>query len=176
MSKNTYSTWSRKEILWWTGGIIVFIGIMGFAIVQSSKPKPPAIGESFPILTSSHISVGASHPPYNSNPPTSGSHYAEPAKWVVYQNELPDEQLVHNLEHGGIWISYKDIDQDTKSKLEALTRQNSGSVVMTPRAKNDMKIVFASWGRMQKFESFDENAMTLFIQANKNRSPEPLAR
>ena len=84
--------------------------------------------------------------------------------------------MIHNLEHGGIWISYKDIDQDTKLKLESLARQNFGSVVMTPRAKNDTKITFASWGRMQKFESFNEEAMSLFIQANNNRSPEPIAR
>ncbi len=166
----------KKEILWWTGGFVIFFGIMGFFIFQKSKPQPPAIGESFPILTSVHIKEGASHETYNSNPPTSGSHYATPANWRVYENELLDEQLIHNLEHGGIWISYKDIDQDTKSKLEKLTRQNSGSVVIAPRIANDAKIIFTSWGRIQKFENFDEEAMTLFINGNKNRSPEKLAR
>lgn len=166
---------SKKEIFWWVGGFVVFFGVMGFLVLQSSKSKPPAVGESFPILSSGHIAVGASHPLYNSSLPTSGEHYVEPAKWIVYQEELPDEQLIHNLEHGGIWISYRDIDQDTKLKLEGLTRKNFGSVVMAPRAKNDAKIIFASWGRLEKFESFDETAMKLFIQANKNRSPEPIA-
>ncbi len=167
---------STKEILWWVGSFLVFFALMGFFIFRSSVPQPPAVGESFPILTSPHISVDATHAPYNSNLPTSGDHYAQPANWGVYQNELPDEQVVHNLEHGGIWISYKDIDEDTKSKLEALARKNSGRVVIAPRIKNDAKITLASWGRMEKFESFDEEAITLFIQANKNRSPEPLAR
>jgi hypothetical protein len=174
MNKNRL--WSIKEILWWVFGLLVFFAISGFVLVQSSKPQPPAIGEVFPILESKHISIGGTHPTYNSNPPTSGEHYVDPADWNVYETELPDEQLVHNIEHGGIWISYKNIDQNTKSKLEALTRQNFGSVIMTPRAKNDASIVFASWGRLEKFESFDEKAMTLFIKANKNRSPEPLAR
>ncbi len=167
---------SQKEILLWVGGLIVFFGIFGFLILRPSKPQPPAVGESFPILASSHIKEGATPAPYNSNPPTSGDHYAEPAKWGVYQTELPDEQLIHNLEHGGTWISYKDIDEETKSKLETLTRQNSGSVIMTPRAKNDAKITLTSWGRMQKLESFDEATITLFIESNKNRSPEKIAR
>jgi len=174
MSKNM--PWSIKEILWWVGGFLVFFGIIGFFIFQESIPQPPATGDSFPILASAHIEEGATHVAYNSNPPTSGDHYAESAKWVVYQKELPDEQLVHNLEHGGIWISYKDINEDTKLKLEALTRKNSGSVVMAPRAKNDAKIILASWGRTQKFESFNEEAMTIFINSNKNRSPEPIVR
>ena len=122
MSKNM--SWSIKEILWLIGGFLVFFGVFGFFIFQSSKPQPPAVGESFPILTSTHIKVDATHLPYNSNPPTSGDHYAQPADWGVYQNELPDEQLVHNLEHGGIWISYKGIDQDTKAKIET-TRANA---------------------------------------------------
>src|SRR3989344_5078 len=52
------------------------------------------------------VAVGASHEAYNSNPPTSGPHYEQPSRWGVSQAELPDEQLIHNLEHGGIWISY----------------------------------------------------------------------
>lgn len=44
-----------------------------------------------------HINVGASHSVYNSNPPTSGWHYENPAGKGIYKKELPDEQLIHNL-------------------------------------------------------------------------------
>jgi hypothetical protein len=165
-----------KRITIWTIAVLV-IGGSGYGLYYlASQPEAQRPGETFPILGQTHIEVGATHPAYNSNPPTSGWHYAKPADWGVYQEELPDETLIHNLEHGGIWISYKDVDQETKSSLEAIGKRYPGSVVVTPRSANDAKIVLASWGRLEKLESFDETQIVDFIKANRNKSPEPLAR
>lgn len=155
--------------------IIVVAAISGliFWSVWEEKNRP---GQDVPIQGREHIAVGAQHPPYNSNPPTSGPHYAQEADWGFYGRELPDEQLVHNLEHGGIWIAYKNIDDATKAKLEALARKYSGSVIITLRLANDVKIALASWGRLEKMDNFDEKRIVRFIKANKNKSPEPLAR
>lgn len=153
--------------------ILILIGGFVYWLILPEKNRP---GESFEVQGREHIEINALHIPYNSNPPTSGPHYAQPADWGVYQKELPDEQLVHNLEHGGIWISYKDIDEDTKAKLEAIGSRYSKSVIITPRSKNDTKIAVASWGRLQKFEQYDEQSIIKFIKANKNKSPEALAR
>src|SRR3989338_5338229 len=105
--------WLKRISIW--GGSVVIVGGLTYLFVGSAqKTEENRPGEPFPIQGRDHIAVGAQHEPYRSNPPTSGSHYAQPADWGVYEQELPDEQLIHNLEHGGIWISYKDIDQDTK--------------------------------------------------------------
>lgn len=65
-----------------------------------------AVGESVPIQGRDHIKVGESHPPYNSNPPTSGPHYENPVSAGVYESEYPDEALIHSLEHGYVIVSY----------------------------------------------------------------------
>src|SRR3989344_2756284 len=121
------------------------------------------------------VAVGASHEAYNSNPPTSGPHYEQPSRWGVSQAELPDEQLIHNLEHGGIWISYVGIDDSTIAALEKIAKSQS-KVIVEPRAKNDAPIVLASWERLLKLEKFDEQIILDFIKSNKNRSPEPFAQ
>ncbi len=133
------------------------------------------VGQSFESQGREHVPLEQASGPYNSNPPTSGDHLVNPAEWGVYQNELPDKQLIHNLEHGGIWISYKDIDPDTKLKLEAIGKANPGSVIVTPRAANDAPIAIAAWTRLEKLTSYDEAKILEFIRANKNKSPEPLA-
>jgi hypothetical protein len=134
-------------------------------------------GVEYPDGGQQHIPVDSTHEPYNSNPPTSGPHYEQPAAWGVYDRELQDEQLVHNLEHGGIWISYKpDIDADTKAKIEDLGRQYPGAVIVTPRAANPHPIEVASWRRIMDMDVFDRDAIIDFIKRNKNKSPEPLAR
>ncbi len=159
----------------WTIGIVLII-VIGYGLTLLVRQSPqPLPGEEVAVQGQEHIAVGASHPEYNSNPPTSGWHYAQPANWGVYQTELPDEQVIHNLEHGGIWISYTEIDDATKAALEKIAKSNS-KIIVTPRSKNDAPIVLASWGRLQEFQTLDEQAIRAFIDANSNKSPEPSAR
>lgn len=168
---------ARQQLLKWLliPLMIVLIGYGLFVLIsQTATPRP---GESFAIQGREHIPVGSSHPEYNSNPPTSGSHYAQPTNWNVYQDELKDENVIHSLEHGGIWISYQpNIDDETKAKIETIGKKYSGSVVVSPRSANDALIALASWGRLEKLETFDEARIIEFIKRNKNKSPEPLAK
>lgn len=163
-----------KKITKWAIIILALAAVAyGFYyLIQSEKNRP---GEEIPVMGVEHIPSGASHQAYNSNPPTSGWHYAQSADWGVYQKDLTDELVIHNLEHGGIWISYKDVDQKTKSDLEAIGNEYPESIVVSPRSKNDSKIALASWGRLEKLESFDKEKIINFIEANTNKSPEPLA-
>ena len=162
-----------KGFLFWILGLLFVIGV-SYLFITSLGDQKPTLGESLPIQGQEHIAIGATHLEYNSNPPTSGPHYEVPAKWGIYQTELPDEQLVHNLEHGGIWISYKDIDEGTKTALAEIAKSGL-KIILAPRARNDAPIVLTSWGRVQKFQVFDKEAILNFIKANTNKSPEPFA-
>lgn len=163
-----------KRLAKWFVGVSVVAALIYVLAMSSRRSEEGRLGQAYPIQGTQHVVVGVSHPDYNSNPPTSGWHYAAPAEWGVHESELPDEQVVHNLEHGGIWISYKGIDAAAKAQLEKIVRSNSG-VILTPRQANDASVTLASWGRLQKLESFDEAAILNFIRANKNKSPEPFA-
>ena len=165
-------------------GIIIVVTIVGFSFINS-KTEPNVqksdssggspIGKEIPILGRDHVPEGTKVTNYNSNPPTSGNHWPRAADWGFYNVVLPDEQLVHNLEHGGIWVSFKDIDSETKSKLENIARIYPQAVIVTSRPQNDSKIVLASWGKLDKLDSLDEQSLERFIKANINKSPEPLA-
>lgn len=151
--------------------LIIIIIIIALLIARQLTIKKP--GQKITELSREHIALSASHPPYNSNPPTSGQHYGQPAAWGVYDRELPDEQLVHNLEHGGVWISYRTgIAEDTIKKLEALVNGYKSKVILTPRLKNDSNIAVAAWGRLLKLDVFNEKQIQEFIKAYKNRGPE----
>ena len=89
---------------------------------------------------------------------------------------MKDINAVHNLEHGFIWISYKNVDKQTLASLAKIGQQYPGSVFVSPREANDAPITLASWGRLEKMETFDEAAIIDFIWKNRNNSPEPLAK
>lgn len=84
--------------------VVLIIGVAGVVIFKNMTAPLP--GVVYPIQGQDHIAEGNTHPAYNSNPPTSGWHYGQPASWGAHDHELADEQLVHNLEHGGVWIAY----------------------------------------------------------------------
>lgn len=147
---------------------LVAVGTGFFAYSNTTE----TLGEGIPIEGRTHVAEGTDIIYKNSNPPTSGNHWPQPARWGFYLSPLPDEQLVHNLEHGGIWISYNDVDEETKSKLGAIASKYPLAVIITPRPENDDKIAVASWGRLLKLDSLDEQLVEKFITSNINKAPE----
>ena len=74
---------------------------------SSGSSGRTAPGETLPEQPySPHVEPGQEHLPYNSVPATSGWHYPFWASWGVHGNVIPDEVLVHNLEHGGVGVHY----------------------------------------------------------------------
>lgn len=163
-----------KSWIPWVAFVAVVVGGMYWAAIAAQKSNEARPGESVSIVSRDHINYGDAHEGYNSNPPTSGPH-AGPAPWGFSEQEIADENAIHNLEHGGIWISYKDLDDTSIETLQGIARMNSQSVVVAPRTANDSPVAIASWGRLMEMESVDEQAIAEFIRENKNKSPEPLA-
>ena len=161
---------------------IIIIGVIWLASTdkqtqsnQVEQKELELLGQEIPILGREHVPEGTRVVNYNSNPPTSGNHWPEPVDWGIYLSPLPDEQLVHNLEHGGIWISYRDLDSDAITKLGTLAKKYPQAVIITPRAQNESKIAVTSWGRLDAFDVLDTERIEKFIKSNINNSPEPLA-
>ena len=167
--------------LWIVGGAVVLVALVGFVIwdptrpertTSSPSPAQPKI-VSVPDQGRTHVAPGEPHPPYNSNPPASGWHYAGTAPWGFHNSELPDELIIHNLEHGGIWVTYKD-DQDAAliDPLVALAREFPRKLVITHRPKNDSPLAVAAWDRLMKLDRYDRAAIVDFYNRFKNKGPE----
>lgn len=154
------------------GTVIIVVAI----IYVATRPRATNLmGNQFSELGGQHIDHGQEHAPYNSNPPSSGPHYANPAPWGFYDRELEDEQVVHNLEHGGVWVTYKpEVDQATKDAIKHFVERFSSKVIATERAKNDSTIAFVSWGRVLKTDTFNLDTALDFVRANKNHGPEQI--
>jgi len=161
-----------KKVSYWIAGLAVVIG-GGWLLVSTTGPKGPDYSQAYPILGRNHISDGSTAS-YNSNPPTSGDHYQNPAPARFYDKELPDEQLVHNLEHGHVWIAYK--PNPSSEIIDILKDFSGGNIVVTPRSKNDTDIALAAWGRLDKFNieanEIDRQRIKDFISRYQNRGPE----
>lgn len=151
--------------------ILALVGYGGYKLVvkRESKPTP---GVFFEAQTREHITVGESHPEYNSNPPTGGWHYNTPAQTGIYDREIPDETIIHNLEHSHVWISYRPdlLDQENVEKLADLAKKYGPKMIMTPRVKNDSPVAIVAWQYLLKFDEMNDETlrqMDEFIQYHR---------
>jgi hypothetical protein len=142
------------------------------------------VPNALPIVAT-HVTEAVDYSGY-SNPPTYGPHHPfltdaqdnaiTPRATGVYQSEQPDEDLVHNLEHGLVWISYNptlitngDLDELEQLVIDGGT--NTG-VILTPRSANDHAIALASWARLLTLDSYDATQVRNFIETNRGKAPE----
>ena len=172
------ATRSRELPMAWIGGgllaVILVAGGIWLATRQTSQAAP---GQRFPIQGQQHITPGQAHPAYNSDPPTSGWHYDTPLVSGFHEEPAPDEQVVHNLEHGHIVISYdcsklQDC-QGTKDQLRQIAeRYRNWKVTVVPRQNTDAAIALTAWGWLDTLDRYDEARITAFINAWRDRGPE----
>lgn len=171
-----------RQIALWGGSFLVISAIIATAVWYQKRNVAAPPGEIYADAGDQHIALSAPLPrPYNSNPPSSGGHYAKSASWGIYDYEVDDKIFLHNLEHGGVWISYRpSVSSEVVSQLKDIVSEFGGSkLVMAPRSANDADIAVAAWARVHKFD-LENGALTdarkveirAFYKAYKNRGPE----
>ena len=129
--------------------------------------------EAFRVDSNAHTEENLTYDPA---PPTSGEHFPVPATCGFYETEAPpDELLVHDLEHGAIWIAYDPgLDDASKSSLSALVAQQA-KVTATPYPDLGSPIVVTAWARQLRLDSVDDPRLLQFIEQYRNseNAPEP---
>jgi hypothetical protein len=158
--------------------LLIVLSVLGYnQIFKTPSIIMEDMSQSIPIQNRDHINQSETLQVYNSNPPTSGPH-AGAIKGGFYSEEILDINGVHNLEHGFIWITYRNISPNAIATLKKIAKRYSGRVLISERMANDTQITLASWGRLDKMteSTFDEDYVLRFIKKYTNKSPEKFAK
>ena len=107
---------------------------------------------------------------YNSVPPTSGDHWSTPVRCGFYIEPVPDELIVHNMEHSNIVVSYNlpeqaDVDalKDVYDDLPGHWRDHF--TVVRPYAGIGVgRVGLTAWGVLDKFEEVDRGRIEQFFE------------
>jgi hypothetical protein len=168
-------------------GAAIIVGGIAYLIWAGSQPAPGRDEwEEIPTQEAIHIDEGnVEYEPWNSDPPTSGYHLGnpmQPTRAGFFEESIPDENLVHSLEHGYVILWYDcsqvsvtectTIKDGLRSVVEAT---ETYKVVAMPREVMETPIIAVSWGMMYKQSALNEEALISFVNANRERSPEPNA-
>jgi len=152
----------------------------GSGDTSTPTAQPTLAGEQkLPSLGTVHIANGTTHSAYNSKPATSGPHYAGWAQWGVHDEVLPDEVLVHNLEHGGGGIHYNCPDS-CPTVVTALDQFaiDYDKVIVSPYPGMEKRFALTAWTYIDSFDDYDAARIEAFIKKHMNspEAPEPLVR
>ena len=131
------------------------------------------MGEKMPDQGSVHVARGEPHPDYNSNPPTSGPHWVGVAGPGIKTEPVPDELVLHSMEHGAAVVWYQaSLPESEILKIKEAFKNSSGKKIMLPREDLDVPVALTSWGYLLKLETVDEAQIIAFIETNNDRAPE----
>lgn len=125
---------------------------------------------------------------WNTDPPTSGPHFGFDRNqatgtviWGAYTEPVQLARVIHNLEHGGVYIFYGDeVPEAVVEQLRAFYDRHQKGTLLAPYTKLGDKIALGAWvmdgeeekGYLAKCAVFDEGAFSTFFDAFQFKGPE----
>ena len=171
----------NRRIAIWGGSIAaaVVVGLLITSIVLTPQAaKYSAGGEGATVEgvetfenTSNHVEGVVDYP---QTPPTGGEHNPAWLNCGVYDQPVPNENAVHSLEHGAIWVTYDPSLSD--ADLETLKSQlPSTYIVLSPFDDLPSPIVLSGWNTQLQVEDADDPRIPEFLEEywQSQNVPEP---
>jgi len=172
--------------------IIALLVIGGFAVGGANFQRPPDTGSSTgeyvdgvgvrqELMATGPRGLNAHVQPrtvdYNTLPPTSGDHWDRPASCGFYEEGLPDEQIVHNLEHSNIVVSFNLSTEEVDQLKDALSGIGLSDIWGVTRSYDKIPagtVSLAAWGVLDTMQGIDKERIKTFFEtyAGSNIGPE----
>ena len=186
----------RKRMLWYVLAVVLSAAFIASLLVPGGLRSAARNRVTSPINTGGPVPIqpddGRQHlvagehwsGKYSTRPATSGPHWqtvptsaapdGAPARWGAYDHVLPDEVLIHNLEHGGIGLHYNCPDgcPELAKQLTGIAGPNPALLIVSPYPNMDHKIAITSWRHVLYLDEFDEAKVRAFVDAYQDRAPE----
>lgn len=159
-------------------GALAVIAIIVSIVVTSAQPRvePEDIDiaglETFDEIEGLHVEGVVD---YDQTPPVGGPHNAAWLNCGIYEEPVPNENAVHSLEHGAVWVTY-DPAEVTDGDLDALRDEMPSTyIILSPFEGLDAPVVASAWGYQVQLDGVDDPRLSDFITKYRQSpdAPEP---
>ncbi|MDQ0574088.1 DUF3105 domain-containing protein [Agromyces albus] len=160
------------------GGVAV-VALLVSAIVLTPQPASYSAGgtgaevegvETFEN-ESAHVEGVVDYP---QTPPAGGEHNQVWLNCGVYTEPVPNENAVHSMEHGALWVTYDpSLADDELAALRA--KLPSTYVILSPFEGLPSPIVLSGWNTQLQVEEADDERIAAFFEEywKSQNVPEP---
>jgi hypothetical protein len=157
------------------GGILVALFGAFIAIVvidsrrQAATTSPEGV-ESFDVTSREHVQGTVS---YEQSVPVGGPHNPVWQNCGFYDSPVRNENAVHSMEHGAVWITYQpDLPNDQVEVLRNLAHDNS-YVLVSPFPDSPAPVVASAWGKQLQLDSAKDPRLEQFVSAYREGPQAP---
>ncbi|MEO5665136.1 MAG: DUF3105 domain-containing protein [Nocardioides sp.] len=156
-----------------TMALVLVIGAVLITVlvrnVESADLSSVAVYEDLPTT---HV---AGDVDYDVTPPVGGPHADRWLACGVYDVPVPNENAVHALEHGTVWITYE--PGLRRGDIDRLAGQLPDEGILSPYDGLPGPVVVTVWGRQLVLDGADDERLGLFLSeyGDGHTAPEPLA-
>jgi hypothetical protein len=160
---------------------VLVVGLITWAIVSSiisANARSAAQARTIPgvvtyaNLARNHVQGTVNYPQI---PPVGGNHSDVWLNCGIYDTPVTNENAVHSLEHGAVWITYRpDLSSADVTRLQNLVRGKS-YVILSPYPGLPSPVVASAWGVQLKVTSASDPRLGQFIAKYEQgpQTPEP---
>lgn len=100
---------------------------------------------------------------YTESPPVGGTHNPAWQTCQFYDGKIANENAVHSLEHGAVWVTYTaDISESDKEKLENWA-DDRPYLIVSEYDDQSSPFVFTAWNNQLPLDSLDDKRATQFM-------------
>ena len=164
-----------------TGGVLVLALVIGFVVVNATPKQNPDDIEieglkTFGSPAATHVTTAVDYEAeYDMNPPAGGNHNAAWLNCGVYDQPQANENAVHALEHGAVWVTY-DPDALSEAEVEKLRDEVPSTYsILSPYPDLPAPVVISAWSAQVQLDGVDDPRLTSFVQKywKSASAPEP---
>jgi len=166
----------RKErraalLMWGAGGavVVLLVAVVAYYLVNERAATSLDNVATAEYVGSQHTQTKVT---YKETPPMGGEHHPAWQNCGIYDQPINNENAVHSMEHGAVWITYQpDLPKAEVDKLKELASKDY--MLLSPYPGLPSKIVASSWNNQLKLDSANDGRLPRFITKYKNGPDTP---
>lgn len=152
--------------------VLVIAGGVTAIVLHSRGPQVSLAAVQTFTETRNHVSGTVTYP---QTPPAGGDHDPTWLNCGIYTAPVRNENAVHDLEHGAVWITYQ--PSLAKADIATLTKFAKGQTYLdlSPYPNLPAPVVVSAWGKQLKLTGADDPRLEAFVKEYKqgSQTPEP---
>ncbi|CAN5546780.1 hypothetical protein BH24ACT21_BH24ACT21_07560 [soil metagenome] len=153
--------------------IVAFVTVVVLDFRSGAAGGPPGGVEDIEVGEAGQHTEGEVN--YDQTPPAGGEHNPDWQNAGFYSEPVTNENAVHTLEHGAVWITYNpDLPQGQVDELQQIAN-NRECVLVSPYPDLGSPVVASAWGKQLDLEGAEDPALNRFIGTSLQgeQTPEP---
>ncbi len=155
-----------------TATMTIISVLVMIAIMNQTQSRPLAALKTYGPQVQSHTTAPVT---YEQTPPVGGPHDPTWQNCGIYHQQIRNENAVHAMEHGALWITYRpDLNTDELALLRELA-SGQRYLLLSPYPDLPAPIVASGWGVQLTVESAGDARLANFITEYMQgpQTPEP---